>query len=112
MSVPRPGQPVRGSKTGRPILALLDLLGRRTLLRLIWELRARPLTFRDLQAAAETNPGLLNKRLAELREAGIVELAADGYGLTADGHKLLALLLPLSAWAESWAQRVDAAAEE
>ena len=27
-SAPRPGRPVRGSRTGRPIMALLDLLGR------------------------------------------------------------------------------------
>ena len=30
---------VRGSRTGRPIMALLDLLGRRWTLRIIWELR-------------------------------------------------------------------------
>ena len=36
---PRPGRPVRGSQTGRPIMALMDLLGRRWTLRVIWELR-------------------------------------------------------------------------
>jgi len=36
---PRPGRPVRGSRTGRPIMALLDLLGRRWVLRILWELR-------------------------------------------------------------------------
>ena len=30
---------VRGSRTGRPVMALLDLLGRRWSLRIIWELR-------------------------------------------------------------------------
>ena len=41
---------VRGSRTGRPIMALLDLLGRRMSLRILWELsRAdEPLTFRPL----------------------------------------------------------------
>ena len=29
---------VRGSTTGRPIMALLDLLGRRWVLRIVWEL--------------------------------------------------------------------------
>ncbi|HJV56497.1 MAG TPA: transcriptional regulator, partial [Methylomirabilota bacterium] len=38
-STPRPGWPVRGSRTGRPIMALMDLLGRRWALRVIWELR-------------------------------------------------------------------------
>ena len=32
-------QRVRGSQSGRPIMALLDLLGRRWSLRIIWELR-------------------------------------------------------------------------
>jgi DNA-binding HxlR family transcriptional regulator len=99
--------PVRGSTTGRPIMALLDLLGRRTALRVLWELRSQPLTFRDLQAAAETNPGLLNKRLTELREAAIVDITADGYTLTPEGNKLLTLLLPLSRWSESWAKRLN-----
>src|SRR3981189_2551033 len=87
---------VRGSKTGRPIMALLDLLGRRTTLRILWELRAQPLTFRALQEAAETNPGVLNTRLAELREARIVESGADGYALTRDGQMLLETLAGLS----------------
>ena len=34
-----PGAPVRGSRTGRPVMALLDLLGRRWSLRVLWELR-------------------------------------------------------------------------
>ena len=37
---------VRGSRTGRPIMALLDLLGRRWSLRILWELRGAPLTSR------------------------------------------------------------------
>ncbi len=27
MTTPKPGKPVRGSQSGRPIMALLDLLG-------------------------------------------------------------------------------------
>ena len=71
MKFPKPGQPVRGSQTGRPIMALLDLLGRRMSLRVLWELAqaGQPLTFRELQAVAETNPSLLNTRLKELRAA-------------------------------------------
>jgi len=87
-------------------MVLLDLLGRRTALRVIWELRSEPLTFRDLQAAAATNPGLLNKRLSELREAEIVDLTADGYCLTPHGQTLLDLLLPLSDWSQSWSLRL------
>ncbi|MDT5014429.1 MAG: hypothetical protein QOD39_589, partial [Mycobacterium sp.] len=40
-------------------MVALDMLGRRGALRVLWELRADPLTFRTLQAACETNPGSL-----------------------------------------------------
>ena len=42
---------MRGSRTGRPVMVLLDLLGRRGALRVLWELRGDPLTFRALQKA-------------------------------------------------------------
>jgi DNA-binding HxlR family transcriptional regulator len=102
MTTPRVGKPVRGSRTGRPIMVALDLLGRRATLRLLWELRGDgPLTFRALQDAAATNPALLNTRLKELREAGLVE-HDSGYRLTPDGRALLQAMQPLSAWAEAW----------
>ena len=95
---------MRGSKTGRPIMAALDLLGRRSSLRILWELRAgTALTFRALQDAAATNPSLLNTRLKELRDAGLVQHLGEGYQLTASGSELLAALQPLSAWAQRWA---------
>jgi DNA-binding HxlR family transcriptional regulator len=98
---------VRGSRTGRPIMALLDLLGRRMALRILWELSRveAPLTFRALQAAAGTNPTVLNTRLAELREAGLVTRDERGYRLSDRGSELVNLLLPLHAWAESQARR-------
>ena len=102
MTTPRPGRAVRGSKTGRPIMALLDLLGRRTALRILWELRGEPLTFRALQKAAATNPSVLNGRLTELRAVGIVELADAGYQLTSQGRALMDALAPLSRWADRW----------
>lgn len=101
MTVPKVGRPVRGSSSGRPVMVLLDLLGRRGALRLLWELRSgEPLTFRALQDAADSNPSALNTRLKELREAGWVEHDGAGYRLTARGTELLALLLPLSAFAD------------
>ena len=88
-------------------MVLLDLIGRRMALRIIWELSraAEPLTFRELQTAAETNPSVLNSRLRELREARIVERAADGYVLTSQGLSLLSTLWPLQAWADAWAAK-------
>ena len=103
----KPGAPVRGSKSSRPIMVLLDLLGRRWALRVLWELSRRPLTFRDLQSACgDISPTVMNSRLAELREADIV--AADdaaGYTLTPEGRKLLGELTGLHGWAERWARR-------
>jgi len=107
MPTPKPGKPVRGSRTGQPIMALLDLLGRRWALRILWELRDESASFRDLRARCDSmSPSVLNRRLAELREVGIVVLTDDaGYALTPVGHDLLAALAPLKAWATRWAKR-------
>jgi len=96
---------VRGSRTGRPIMVLLDLLGRRWTLRIVWELREEPRRFRELQAAIGASPTIINTRLAELREAKLVELdEAAGYRLTGLGQELLRLFLPLHHWSEKWAR--------
>ena len=88
-------------------MALLDLLGRRWALRLLWELREETLSFRELRARCDAmSPSVLNQRLAELREAGIVELQdAGGYRLTGEGRDLLHSLAPLDSWAKRWARR-------
>ncbi len=110
MKFAKPGQPVRGSQTGRPIMALLDLLGRRMTLRVVWELSQaeHPMTFRGLQAAAQTNPGVLNTRLKELRAAGVVVHDARGYGLSEEGKALVPLVMPLREWADAWGERLGA----
>ena len=102
---PRPGRPVRGSRTGRPIMALLDLLSRRWTLRVIWELREGGLTFRALQdACGGVSPTVLNERLRELRESGLLESAGvAGYRLTPLGRELIGEFLPLVAWSTRWA---------
>jgi DNA-binding HxlR family transcriptional regulator len=98
---------VRGSKSGRPIMALLDLLGRRWSLRVLWELREEALTSRALRDACdEVSPTVLQARLSELREAGLVELVTgDGYCLTPMGRELLETFLPLHRFAERWSKR-------
>ena len=98
---------VRGSRTGRPIMALLDLLGRRWTLRIVWELREdRSLTSRALRTACdEASPTIMQARLTELREAGLVELEpGDGYRLTALGNELMENFAPLNRFAERWAR--------
>jgi DNA-binding HxlR family transcriptional regulator len=105
-TVPRPGSPVRGSSSGRPIMAALDLLGRRWVLRLVWELNQRPAGFRDLQRrCGDMSSSVLSTRLLELRTAGIVTTAEDGTNrLAPRGTALVAALGPLMEWAEDWAE--------
>jgi DNA-binding HxlR family transcriptional regulator len=88
-------------------MALLDLLGRRWALRVIWELRSgEPASFRALQhRCGGTSSSVLNQRLSELREAGVVELGPGGYALTGEGARLLDAFAPLEAWAARWARR-------
>ena len=88
----------RSSKaSGRPIMALLDVLGRRWALRVLWELRASVLNFRALQAACgDISPTVLNQRLAELREAGLVQWSDAGFALTPLGDELIVAFEPLS----------------
>ena len=106
MPTPRPGSRVRGSRSGRPIMAALDLLGRRWALRILWELRAGALSFRALrEACGDVSPAVLNTRLAELREAGLVESTDAGYATTGDGRDLCRALEPLHDWARRWASR-------
>ena len=97
---------VRGSRSGRPIMALLDLLGRRWCLRILWELRTDALTSRALRAACdEASPTVLQTRLNELREAGFVTLGEAGYQLTPLGRDLLQTILPLHRFADRWSRR-------
>lgn len=86
-------------------MVLLDLLGRRWTLRVLWELRGTALTFRALRSAcSDVSPSVLNTRLRELRDTGLVAHDGEaGFALTAQGRELLDALLPLQAWAERWA---------
>lgn len=112
MSVVKPGQRVRGSSTGRPIMALLDLLGRRWSLRILWELHQTPANFRELQNRCEgLSPSVLNTRLNELREARLLENGDQGYQLSQLGVELIEQFLPLTQWAENWAAKLAPPAE-
>ena len=107
-STPLPGRKVRGSETGRPVMAALDLIGRRWLLRIVWELRGPALTFRALQTVCgNLSPTVLNTRLGELRVAQLVESGDGGYALTALGREMIDALLPLFTWSERWAKAVQ-----
>jgi DNA-binding HxlR family transcriptional regulator len=91
--------------TEHPIMALFELAGRRWTLRVVWELSraAGPLTFRELRGrCADMSSSVLTRRLAELREARLLERADDGYVLTVLGRDLVATLEPLQTWSATW----------
>ena len=105
---PIPGQPVRGSKTGKPIMALFDLLGRSWALGIVWQLSKAPMTFRQIQAACEQmSPTILNRRLKELVASGIVVRSDGGYCLSETGAELFTILKPLGAWSQKWADQLS-----
>jgi DNA-binding HxlR family transcriptional regulator len=109
---PRLGRPVRGSRTGRPMMALLDILGRRWTLRVLWELRDGPVKFRELAARCESmSQSVLSVRLKELEASFLVANDVRGWRLTADGASLLRLLAPLSKWSDRWAAKLLVASE-
>jgi len=105
MTFPSPGSPVRGSKTGVPIMALFDLLGRSWSMGVIWHLQSGPSTFRDLQAYCESiSPTVLNHRLKELTRANLIYRTVEGYALTRKGEELYEMLKPIGKWAKVWAK--------
>ena len=110
MTVPRPGRSVRGSSTGRPLMAALDLFGRRWNLRIVWELRQGPVGFRALQQRCDNmSSSVLRRRLTELLDARLVEQQADtAYALTELGHGAYRALRPLITWSEEWASETAA----
>lgn len=108
-ATPLPGRSVKGSKSGRPIMAALNLLSRRWVLRIIWELRHGPRGFREMQLLCDRmSPDTLSTRMVELKEAGIVVSGKDGaLVLTSLGRKLAPALTELDAWATEWAAAVE-----
>lgn len=108
MPTPRPGTPVRGSTTGRPLMAAMDLFGRRWALRILWELRDGPLGARALLARCDgLSSSVLYQRLRELTSSGIIAPSAEGYELTRSGAALRDALRPLDEWATTWAQEQE-----
>jgi len=105
--LPIMGKPVRGSKSGQPIMVLFDLLGRRWAMGILWNLSSCNRTFRDLQLQCDSaSPSVLNTRLKELRAVGLIEKATGGYSLTMDGRALFSHLEPLGDWASEWAPKL------
>ncbi len=107
MATPRPGKAVRGSTTGRPLMAALDLLGHRWALRILWELRAGPIGARALLTHCDgLSPSVLYERLRELTAAQLITRSGTEYTLTRTGRALGSAIDPLDQWARQWSKRL------
>src|SRR5262245_3727517 len=85
----------------RAVESVLDLLGRRWALRLVWELRRSTLTFSELRERTGISPSVLAARLRELMDAGVIEREGGRrYRLSGRGRELARILYDLNRWAE------------
>ena len=107
----RIGSPARSSRTGRPVMVLLDLLGRRWALRILFELDTHgTLTFSQLLERCDPiSPSVLSQRLRELTENRILEQRSEGYALTRVARSLREPLDQLYTWSNRWARTASAA---
>ena len=104
----KPVPPNDPSPTQPSMLALLDLLGRRWALRILWELREQPASFQELHRRCDLmSASVLSQRLTELRDAQLVEKdQAGGYALTLSGSRLLTRLDGIDEWTQEWARTI------
>jgi len=86
-------------------MVLMDILGQRWSLRILWELRDERLTFRELRERCDNvSPTSLNARLKQLRELQLVDHNEQGFGYTDWGRELGEHLLELSTWSNRWGE--------
>jgi DNA-binding HxlR family transcriptional regulator len=91
-----------------PFQGMLELLGRRHMLSILWVLQQHsPRRFTEIKRAMGLNPVTLTERLSELDRAGIVRRTAYGeipprvdYALTERGRELLVILDALEGWSK------------
>jgi DNA-binding HxlR family transcriptional regulator len=85
----------------RAVESVLDLLGRRWALRLVWELRRSTLSFSELRERTGISPSVLSARVRELLAADVLERdGARRYRLSGRGRELARILYELNRWAE------------
>ena len=90
----------------RPIVKLIDLLGQKWVLRILWELNLGPCSFRELQSRCDDlSPTTINNRIKELVAAKLVDRSEEaGYGLSPLGEELVELFMPLNQFAQRWSE--------
>jgi DNA-binding HxlR family transcriptional regulator len=85
----------------RAVESVLDLLGRRWALRLVWELRRSTLSFSELRERTGISPSVLSTRLRELVDSRVLEQdSGRRYRLSGRGRELARILYELNRWAE------------
>jgi DNA-binding HxlR family transcriptional regulator len=85
----------------KAVEGVLDLLGRRWALRLVWELRRSTLSFSELRERTGISPSVLSLRLRDLVRAGVLERdPTRRYRLSGRGRDLARILYELNRWAE------------
>jgi DNA-binding HxlR family transcriptional regulator len=85
----------------RAVDSVLDLLGRRWALRLVWELRRSTLSFSELRERTGISPSVLSTRLRELVDSDVLERdVGRRYRLSGRGRELARILYELNRWAE------------
>ena len=101
-------QNLRRASTSALMARALDLAGRRWALRVVWELRVGPSNFRSLQTACgDISPSVLQRRLHELRGAGVIEkIPRLGYRLSTSGERLFQVLAQLDKWSVALDERI------
>jgi DNA-binding HxlR family transcriptional regulator len=91
-------------------MVLLDLLGRRWVLRLLWEFRDRDrMSFNELRTrCGGVSPSVLSQRLRDLLDAQLLKVEETGwYSVTDIGKQLRDPLERLDAWTKRWAKRLE-----
>jgi DNA-binding HxlR family transcriptional regulator len=93
------------AKENAAVGQLFELLEARYALRVLWALKdGHPQTFRLLQdSIGSITPNTLNTRIKELRAAGLMNHASEGYTVTPIGADLLKRLNDMQAFAAKWA---------
>ena len=80
---------------------VLEQLGKRWSLRLVWELRRDVLSFSELRERTGISPSMLTTRVGELESLGIVEKdGARRYRLSGNGRELARILYEVNRWAK------------
>lgn len=100
-----------------PICGLIDLLGRKWTLHLVWTIREEgSVRFNELKRRAEgISPRVLSDRLDQLAEQGLVDRIDHDtepphveYRLTAKGEGLDEVFAAYLDWAEAWSEEDQA----